>query len=231
MVTAFIQARMSSTRLPGKVLLPLAGSTVLERVVERVQAATQVEKTVVLTSQETSDTPIAEACQRAGIACFRGSLNDVLDRFYRAAQQFNVRDILRVTADCPLIDAQLIDQLILQFQTGGYQYCAVNRPLGQETYPDGFDAEVFSRAVLEQVSRETSNSYDREHVTPYIWTQPHRFRCFFQRAEINRAHLRLTLDTPADYALIKEIYAQVQPLTASNVIAFAEANQRSGRAL
>jgi spore coat polysaccharide biosynthesis protein SpsF len=209
--TAIIQARMGSTRLPGKVLRPLAGRPMLARIVDRVRAAASVANVVVATSDRDGDDPIRQMCAAEGIDCFAGSEQDVLDRFYRAAAMFDGDPLIRITADCPLVDPQLLTKLVGLFAEGGYDHVGVATGagaifLGNGRYPDGLDAECFSRAALERAWREAASPQDREHVTPFIWRQKHLFRTGQLMSAVDYSQLRWTVDNEADFALIARIY-------------------------
>lgn len=200
---AIIQARMASTRLPGKILLDLAGRPLLERVVLRAKKARQVDMVVVATTESPGDDKTVEECRRMGVASFRGSEVDVLDRFYRAAGAFDAGAIVRLTADCPLLDPQVIDRVVGIFHSGDFDY--VSNTL-EPTYPDGLDTEVFSRAALEQAWREAALSSEREHVTPYIWKHPELFRLANVRNDPDLHEMRWTVDEPEDLELARRIY-------------------------
>lgn len=204
MIVAIVQARMRSTRLPGKVLEDIAGRPMLWHVVSRVRHAKLVDQVVVATSEKASDDPIASFCECEGIACFRGSENDVLDRFYRAARQFGADVVVRITADCPLLDPVIIDRVIQECRTGTYDY--VTNTL-RYTYPDGLDVEVFSFEALERAWREAMTQTQREHVTPYIRTSG-RFRVYGVENEedLFQQRYRWTVDEPHDLHFVREVY-------------------------
>jgi len=164
-IIAIIQARMGSSRFPGKTLADLAGRPMLSRVVERVSQSRAIDKVVVATSIAVGDDPIAEFCAKEGVLCFRGSEDDVLDRFYRAAKEHGADVVVRITADCPLIDAAVIDRVVERFQSGDCDYAS---NVLHYTYPDGLDTEVFSMAALAEAWREAKKPSEREHVTPYL---------------------------------------------------------------
>jgi len=210
-VTAIIQARMGSSRLPGKVLRPLAGRPMLVRSVERVRACPKVSRVVVATSDREGDEPIRQLCGAEGIDCFAGSEQDVLDRFYQAATKFGGDPLIRITADCPLVDPELLDKLITLYETGAYDHVGVATGagalfLGQGRYPDGLDAECFSVAALERAWREATSAPDREHVTPYIWRHKELFRCGQLTSPHDYSQLRWTVDNEADFDVIARIY-------------------------
>lgn len=199
---AFIQARIGSTRLPGKVLLDLAGKPVLQRVLERVARA-RVDQVLLLTTELPEDTPLAVAAKSWGVPVFRGSEQDVLDRFYQAAQAWQPQRIVRITADCPVMDPAVINAVLDAQQQTGVDYCS---NCLEETYPDGEDVEVFSRQALEQAWRAATLPSEREHVTPYIRNHPERFRQHGVRAEQDWGGKRWTLDNPEDYVFLQALY-------------------------
>lgn len=202
-VLAILQARMSSTRLPGKVLKPILGEPMLLRQLERLRRSHHLDLLVVATSTSTEDDPIAQVCQARGIDCFRGSLDDVLDRFYQAVRIFPGDTVVRLTADCPLTDPEVIDAVIDFYQAGDYDY--VSNVL-EPTFPDGLDVEVFGRACLEAAWREAKVSSDREHVTPFIYHHPDRFRVGSYRGTSDLSAWRWTVDEPADFQLVNAVY-------------------------
>jgi spore coat polysaccharide biosynthesis protein SpsF len=210
-VTAIVQARMGSSRLPGKVLRPLAGRPMLGRIVDRVRACPAVARVVVATSDREGDAPIRRFCEASQIDCFAGSELDVLDRFYRAAVMHHGDPLIRITADCPLVDPQLLGTLVALFGEGHYDHVGVATGagalfLGVGRYPDGLDAECFSFAALERAAREATSPPDREHVTPYIWRHKDLFRCGQLTSPIDYSQLRWTVDNEADFDLIARVY-------------------------
>jgi spore coat polysaccharide biosynthesis protein SpsF len=204
-VVAIIQARMSSTRLPGKVLKDLGGETVLSRVVHRTRRARLLDEVVVATSILPADDDIVQECERLKAACFRGDEADVLDRYYRAAQQYAADAVVRITADCPLIDPELIDDAIRALFDENADYATNSLVL---TYPRGLDVEVFTVRSLEHAWREAKESYERVHVTPYFYEVGGRFRIASLTAEADYSQHRWTLDTAEDFELIQTIYAR-----------------------
>lgn len=220
MVTSIIQARMQSTRLPKKVLLPLAGKTILENVVDRVRQAKTIGQVIVATSTEGADNAIAELCEEKGIQYFRGSHEDVLDRFYQTAKQFRAEHICRITADCPLIDPVVIDEAVEAYKKGGYDYVSNSHPIA--TYPDGFDTWIFSFAALEKSWQEAKLPSEREHVTSYIWNHPEIFKNFNIKNKNDLSEYRLTIDEERDYEVLKIIVKQVKDLTMENIVKFLD---------
>ncbi len=208
MVLAILQARMSSTRLPGKVLKPILGRPMLSLHIERVRRAGQLDTILVATSSELSDNPIAELCTNEGIACHRGSLNDVLDRFYTAAKPYQPNHVVRLTGDCPLADPAIIDQVVVHHLKNGFDYTSNCRP---PTFPDGLDVEVFKFSVLEQAWKEAAKQYEREHVTPFMWQQPERFKLGNVTASKDLSRMRWTVDRAEDLAVVTEIYESLYP--------------------
>ena len=208
---SIIQARMGSTRLPGKVLKPILGRPMLWYIVQRVRWAPDVVEVVVATSDQPGDEPIRRFCQEHDIALFAGSENDVLDRFYRAAVQYAGDPLIRITGDCPFVDPKVVGCLLELYKIGDYDHVGVATGAGAVfldggRFPDGLDAECFSFATLERAWRETTEPSDREHVTPYVWRVPGRFRLGVLKAERDYFHLRWTVDTEADFGLVSQVY-------------------------
>lgn len=200
---AIIQARMGSTRLPGKVLKDLGGETVLARVVRRTRRAILLDDVVVATSNLPEDNVIAEDCVRLGVHCFRGNHADVLDRYYEAAQFSRAEAVVRITADCPLVDPELADDTIHEFIKDQPDYASNSLVPG---YPCGLSVEVFTLVALRHAWREAKQSYQRAHVTPYLYENPRLFRILSLTAEANYSRYRWTLDTDEDLATIRAVY-------------------------
>lgn len=216
MITAIIQARMSSTRLPGKVLLPLGDTTVLGHTVARVKKASRVGKIIIATSQEPEDDAIAEAAHKLGVEIYRGSLTDVLDRYYQAAKISGAEHICRITSDCPLIDPGVIDNVAQQYEKTGCNYISTGRI--ESTFPDGMDTEIFSYTALEQAWNEAVLPSEREHVTPYIWKHPEKFTVAEVRNERDLSKIRLTIDEANDYMLLKDVVENVHDLSMNGIV-------------
>ncbi|MBI5643145.1 MAG: glycosyltransferase family protein [Deltaproteobacteria bacterium] len=200
-VVAIIQARMSSTRLPSKVMKTVCGNPILWHVVNRLKASRLIEDIMVATTTDPSDDVIEEWCALTGTASYRGSLEDVLDRYYNAARKIGAKTIVRITADCPLIDPELVDKVIGKFSEGGYDHTGID-----SSYPDGLDAEVFSFAALEKAHKEARLASEREHVTPYIWKNPGFFRLSSIKNDKDLSHLRWTVDDAKDFLLVTRIF-------------------------
>jgi spore coat polysaccharide biosynthesis protein SpsF (cytidylyltransferase family) len=201
---AIIQARMGSSRLPGKVLMDLGGETVLARVVRRLKRSREIDQIVVATTREATDDKIVEACASLQVTCFRGAEHDVLDRYYQAAHAHPADSVVRITSDCPLIDPELVDETIRVFRDEQADYASNVFP---RTYPRGLDAEVFTLAALDRAWREARESYQREHVTPYLYEHPQTFRMASVSGTVDYSHYRWTLDTPEDLKLLRTIYS------------------------
>jgi len=204
-VVAIIQARMGSTRLPGKVLLDLAGEPMLARVVKRSQRATMLQEVMVATTTRPADEAIVELCAEHGWPCFRGSEDDVLDRYYRAAKDHRADVVVRITSDCPLIEPEIVDCIAQEFfEKGPLDYASNTLP--PRTFPLGLDVEVMAFDALERAWREDDSHAWREHVTPYIYRHPEKFAL---RAVVNDkdySHMRWTVDTVDDLAFVRRIY-------------------------
>ncbi len=202
-VTAIIQARMGSTRLPGKVLTDLNGQPVLSRVVDRVRRASSVRRVVVATTSSATDEPLVSECRRIGVPCFRGSERDVLDRYFQATGHFGCEAVLRITADCPLIDPELIDELIAAFTQQQPDFACNVAP---RAYPRGLDAEVFTAEALQRAWELARAPHQREHVTAIFYERRDLFRMISMRGDCDYSHYRWTLDTADDLRLIRAIY-------------------------
>jgi spore coat polysaccharide biosynthesis protein SpsF len=205
-VVAIIQARMGSTRLPGKVLMDMGGATVLDRVLNRLGRSRLIRESVVATTTESADDVIAEHCARAGWKVFRGSEQDVLDRYYQAAQTMNAEAVVRITSDCPLIDPEVTDAMVHAFleQKADYASNSLVR-----TYPRGLDTEVMTMQALEHAWRESTQPHQREHVTPFFYENPGAFKLFGMESDIDCSEHRWTLDTPEDLQLLQAIYTRL----------------------
>lgn len=206
-VVGIIQARMGSTRLPGKVLLDLGGDTVLSRVVHRLAQSRLIAGIVVATTVLGVDDAIGLECQRIRVSCFRGSEQDVLDRYYQTARLHNAKVIVRITADCPLIDPEIVDRTIELFYEENADYATNDVP---QTFPRGLDTEVFSMSSLTQAWEEARQPYQREHVTPYFYEHPEIFRIASLLGEIDSTLYRWTLDTEDDLKLLRAVYDRFQ---------------------
>ncbi|MFT5144790.1 MAG: glutamate-1-semialdehyde 2,1-aminomutase [Rhodothermales bacterium] len=210
-VVAIIQARMSSSRLPGKVLLPLAGRPVLQHVVDRLGACRLVDAVGVATSTDPSDDPIQNFCAAKDVACFRGSLDDVLSRYVGAARAWDADYVVRITADCPALDPKVVDAVVAGALAGDYDCYGLD---GE--FPDGLDCTVFSASALERAAREAVLPSDREHVGPFIIARPGRFKTAGLELFKGLSDQRWTLDEPRDYTFLTRVFERLyDPVAAS----------------
>ncbi len=205
---AVLQARMSSSRLPGKVMRPLLGEPMILRQIERLRRASSITRLVVATSVEPSDDPIAALLEAAGVEVSRGPLDDVLARFYQAWSAAGAPEhLMRLTADCPLADPAVIDRCAEAHLAEGADYTANT---AGATFPKGLDVEVLRGAALAAAQAESRDPYEREHVTPFLYRRPDRFRL----AQVRRdppERWRWTVDTPEDFAFVSRVYADLYP--------------------
>lgn len=206
-IVTIIQARMSSTRLPGKVMLPILGKPLLVRMLERVQSAKLIGRLIVATSTNSDDDEIEKLCKQNDIICFRGHLTDLLDRHYQVAVKFGAEAIVKIPSDCPLIDPHVIDKVIQHF-INHEEYDFVS-DLHPATYPDGNDVEIMSFASLECAWKDAAKDYEREHTTPFIWEHQDVFKVgnvkWETELDYSTSH-RWTIDYPEDYEFIRKIF-------------------------
>ncbi len=208
-VVALVQARMGSTRLPNKVMKPIGSVPMIELLLSRLSQAKEVDQIVVATSIDKHNQPLIDHVRTLGYACEQGSENDVLDRFVQAARTHQADVVVRITGDCPLVDPQLVDEVVRRFKATGVDYFSNVDP---PTYPDGLDIEVCSFNALEQASQETSKPFDREHVTPYL-REPGRFKTASMKHSQDFSGMRWTVDEPADFAVIEKVFQYFHPRT------------------
>lgn len=205
-IYAIIQARMGSTRLPGKVMMDLCGDSVIEHVVNRLNRSELIDEIIIATSEDKNNKPIIDFCKNKNIGCFAGSEDDVLDRYYQTAIDNNVNDddiIIRITSDCPLIDPFVVDEVIDEHISNKNDYTA---NVIECTYPDGLDCEVFNFSVLKDTWENANLSSQREHVTLYIRDNPDKFKLGNVKNDKDLSNLRWTLDEEEDFIFIKEVY-------------------------
>jgi len=205
---AIVQARALSTRLPSKVLLPLPFGQqlmVLQHVIRRLKQARQIGVIIIATTEDPSDDPIVSIAQKENVLYFRGSTNNVLSRYYKAALEHGLEEVVRITSDCPCIDPQVVDLLIEKHREGGVDYTSNTL---KRTYPHGLDAEVFNFKALEKAYHNADKEYEKEHVTPYLYRNPHLFKINQVEAtpEDFAPDIRITLDTEEDYALLCAVF-------------------------
>lgn len=206
-VMIIVQARMTSTRLPGKVLKKVLGKPLLEYQIERLKRVENASGIVIATTTNHTDDPVVELCQRLQIPFWRGPEEDVLARYYEAANAFGADVVVRVTADCPVIDPAIVGDAIAYYMANKQYYDYVRL----ENYPRGLDAEVFPASVLEECYHEATAQPDREHVTPFIYRQPERYHVKKMYCQHDYSHYRWTVDTPEDFELIRRIITELYP--------------------
>jgi spore coat polysaccharide biosynthesis protein SpsF len=209
-VVAIIQARMNSSRLPGKILYKVLDKALLSLQIERVKKVSLIDEIVIATTINSCDEPIVELCQKLDVACYRGSELDVLKRYYEAASAFKANAIVRLTSDCPVIDPFTVDRVIAHYLFHSAHVDYVSNILNR-SYPRGMDTEIFSMEALRIANYETTLMHDREHVTPYIYTHPERFRLESVEYLSNESHHRWTVDTMEDFQLIAKIIESLYP--------------------
>lgn len=203
MVLAIIQARTSSSRFPCKVLKNILEIPMIIHQIERIKNSTTIDAIVLATSEDDSDNELEIICRQHGVAVFRGSLLDVLDRFYCCAQLYHADHVLRLTGDCPIIDWEIIDLLIAKHLMENNDYTSNTL---EPTYPDGLDVEIMKMSVLETAWRNAVLPSEREHVTPYIYKNPQKFKLGCLKNNIDLSTLRWTVDEPEDFAFITNVY-------------------------
>jgi glutamate-1-semialdehyde 2,1-aminomutase len=208
-IIAILQARVSSQRLPGKVLKPILGISMLQHQIERISRACRIDQLVVATSTDISDNGIEDLCKNIQVPIFRGHLDDVLDRFYQAAMLYHPEHIVRLTGDCPLIDPEIIDQVIDYYLQGDYDFAS---NAIEPTFPDGLDVEVFRFRALVDAWKNAKMPFQREHVTSYIYNKPNCFKIgLYKNREKNLSCLRWTVDEPQDFEFVTRVYEQLYP--------------------
>lgn len=207
-VVAIIQARTGSTRLPGKVLMDISGKSMLGHVVERLSYCKFLDKTVIATTDMKSDDGIEKFCDDNGVFCFRGSEKDVLQRYYEAARANSASAIVRITADCPLIDPHVVDKAVMAYLDRFDSYDGASNVI-RRTYPRGLDVEVVSFQSLEECHKEAKEAYQREHVTVYLYENPSKFNLYSVEQDDDLSLLRWTVDEDFDFKLISEIYKRL----------------------
>lgn len=212
-ILVIIQARINSSRLPGKVFLPIAGEPLLLRMYQRVARAKSIDEIVIATSINPSDDKIEQFCIHNNINVFRGDENDLLDRHYQAALKFDATHVVKIPSDCPLIDPAIIDRVVNLYLENQSSFDYVSN-LHPATYPDGNDVEIMPVDILETAWGEAKRDFEREHTTPFIWENPERFRIgndtWETGLDFSMSH-RFTIDYGEDYKFISRIYDELFP--------------------
>ena len=206
-VVAIVQARMGSTRLPRKVMQTICGTPMIGLLLERLSKARRIDQIVIATSKDPRNESLARYVSELGFKVFRGSEDDVLDRYFEAAKEAGADAVVRITGDCPLIDADVVDDVIREFLEAGVDYASNVSP---PTYPDGLDTEVFSFHALEEAWRRAEAPQDREHVTPYIRTGGQFTRLNHAHAE-DLSDARWTVDEPEDFEVVRRVFENFHP--------------------
>ena len=210
MIVAIIQARMGSSRLPNKVLMDIDGITSLEYMVNRVNKSNLINRVVIATTEKHEDDIIYNLCLEKNIDCFRGSENDVLDRYYKAALKFNSTLVVRLTSDCPLIDPKVIDLTIDLYNKNEVDYASNAVPPDIKRFPDGSDVEVFSFDLLKKAWLESTDTKEREHVTFFFWKNNNNFKTILLDNEEDWGKYRITVDYEEDLKLVREIIKKLK---------------------
>lgn len=205
MIAAIVQARMGSTRLPGKVIKEVKGRPLLSYLIERLRSCRGIEKIIIATSINKEDDVIALLAEREGIPVYRGSQDDVLDRYYQTAIKYQVDNIVRITADCPLIDPGVTEEVINYYLNNPGFDLVLTGP----TYPEGFDTSIFPFKTLKTAWNEANLKSDREHVTTFIWKNDKRFKIKTLSLEEDYSFLRLTVDEPVDFEVAKNVIEEM----------------------
>lgn len=212
MIAAIIQARMGSSRLPNKVLMNINGVPLLEYQINRLRNSKFIEKFIVATTTNKGDSVIYELCKSLNLSCFRGSENDVLNRYYNVALEYHVNTIIRITADCPFVDPFLIDTCLENFFKGNYDYYSNTTPPETSKFPDGSDIEIFTFKALEFVNFNATALSDREHVTFPFWKSS--LKNLFKTSQLqnneNWSEFRYTVDYPEDFEVISRINEKIK---------------------
>lgn len=227
-IVVVCQARTTSSRLPGKVLLPVVGEPLLVRQLERMRAAKTRFTTVVAIPTDPVDDPLERLCRAYDVHCYRGHPTDLLDRHLGAGRAYEAEAVVKIPSDCPLIDPAVIDEVLATFLADPERYDFVSN-LHPPTWPDGHDVEVMTMARLEEAAREATRPHEREHTTPFFWDQPERFRIGNVRwsagRDLSMTH-RFTIDYPEDYAFIREVYGELwvpdHPFSLDDILALVD---------
>jgi spore coat polysaccharide biosynthesis protein SpsF len=223
-----VQARVGSSRLPGKILMPLAGAPLLQRMLERVRAAASIDELVVATTVDEGDAPVRALCADLGVRCHSGHPTDLLERHLGAVAGLGADVVVKIPSDCPLIDPQVIDRVVGFHRAQPDRHDFVSN-LHPASYPDGNDVELMPLPLLELAAREATRPHEREHTTPFFWDQPARFRignvAWETGQDLSMSH-RFTIDYPEDYAFIAAVFAALhggpRPFSLAEILRFVE---------
>ncbi len=228
-VTCIIQARIQSTRLPAKILLPGYNKPLLLHLIERLKKSKLIKKIIVATTTNKIDETIFDLCRHNKIEVFRGNPLDLLDRYYKCSKKYKVKNILRITSDCPLIDYKIVDNVIKKYFLTNSDYTSNIHP---PSFPDGFDIEIFNFKTLKETFHRAKKNFEREHVTPYMWDKPGRFKITnYSSDTINYYNkYRLTIDYVEDFFVISkifnELYSKNKYFTLEDIIKYLKQNMK-----
>jgi len=229
-VGIIVQARIGSKRFLGKVMKKVNNKPILYYMLKQIQKSTLYDKIIIATSKRKENNIIRQFCKKNKLICFSGSENNLVNRYYLTAKKNKIDTIVRLTADCPLIDPQIIDLCIKKFLSKKYDFVASTSPPFNKSYPDGMDVEVFSFETIEKVNHVCKNKKDLEHVTPYIWRKKKRYKLYRFELEKNLSNYRLTLDYKEDFLLIKKIlinlYNKKKKITMNKIINHLKKNKK-----
>ena len=222
-----VQARMTSTRLPGKVMKVVCGKPLLEHLIDRLKRVKYADRIVIATTVNDTDNQIVNLCKELGTLYYRGSEGDVLGRYYEAAVKYGGDVIIRITSDCPVIDPEVVDSLINFYTNNIEKYDYVSNTL-KRTYPQGMDSEIISFDILKEAHLNAYDPFDREHVTPFIRSRPSRYCLHNIEHSTNLSNYRLTVDTSEDLDLVKKIFKELfftnHKFTMRDILSVMEAN-------
>ena len=228
-VGIIIQARMGSKRFPGKIMKKVNGKPILYYMINQIKKSRLSDKIILATSIKKENNIVRNFCKKNKLSCFSGSENNLVNRYYLCAKEHRLDVIVRLTADCPLIDPEIIDLCIKKFLSKKYDFVANTSPPYNKTYPDGDDVEVFSFKTIENVNKVCKSKKDLEHVTPYIWRKNKKFKLYRFNLKKNLSKYRFTLDYKEDLILIKKIlinlYNKRKKITMDNVVNYIEKNR------
>jgi len=224
MIGIIVQARMSSTRLPKKVLKEILSKPMLHRQVDRLKNSKCAQKLIIATSDQNSDLAISQLCSQIGVECFLGPLDDVLARFYKCAKKYSLQHIVRISGDCPLIDAAIIDEII-EFHLNNNADYTTN--CIERTFPDGQDIEIFTIKALKIAYLDAKKPSEREHVTPYI-RESGQFSTVNYLAKKDLSHFRMSVDHKEDFDLVTQVYKALYPIkplfSLNDIVKFLDEN-------
>jgi len=230
-VGIIVQARMGSKRFPGKIMKKVNGYPMINHMLNQIKKSKLHDEIIIATSLKKENNIVRNFCKKNKINCFSGSENNLVNRFYLCAKKYKLDTIVRLTADCPLIDPKIIDLCIKKFLSKKFDFVANTSPPNNKSYPDGVDVEVFSFKTIKKVNSKCKSKKDLEHVTPYIWRKKKEFRLFRFNLKKDLSKYRFTLDYKEDFVLIKKIlinlYNKKKKITINSVIQYIKQNKNA----